>query len=581
MTTPCPAPRPSPAQPVRRSRAAPSRARSIAAALLAAAVSACSLNPGAVPQLVNAPDARDAVVMTTSGPVIGVEAPQGSAFLGIPYAAPPVGPLRWRAPQPPAPWGEPRDATRLGSPCMQSLTQGEVLGQRLGLPLGDEDCLTLNVYAPAAGPALLASADLAATPRVLPRMGRRPVMVWLYGGGFHFGASGWYDPSVLAQKAGVVVVSLNYRLGALGFLAHPALRAEDPGSSSSLALLDQQAALRWVKANIAAFGGDPGNVTLFGESAGGWSTCFQLASPGAAGLFHRAIIESGACTLPNSVISRSEAERGGLAMAAELGCADPATAAACLREKSGEQILRARPHRPSSVGQNGWSPVVGDALLPLDPREAFARGRFNRVPVINGTNLDEGRLFAGPLTVIGQMRTAASYAAMVNKIFGQRAPAVLAEYPPEPSPGIAFATVVTDAIFACPARRLNRLLAPHVAVHAYEFADPETATTLPPLPGVMRLGAYHAGEIAYVMQSRWVLADPASFTPPQRALSDTMQGYWTTFARNGNPNAPGAPPWPALRGNANGVLSLAPDRIGPAEAFSERHRCAFWARLDY
>ena len=179
------------------------------------------------------------------------------------------------------------------------------------------------------------------------------------------------------------------------------------------------------------------------------------------------------------------------------------------------------------------------------------------------------------------MRTAASYSAMVDKIFGQRAPAILAEYPAEPSPGLAFAAVVTDGIFACPARRLNRLLAPHVAVHAYEFADPETATGLPPLPGVMRLGAYHAGEIAYVMQSRWVLADPASFTPPQRALSDTMQAYWTNFARAGDPNRPGTPPWPVLRGTADGVLSLAPDRIGPAEAFAARHRCTFWEKLGY
>jgi para-nitrobenzyl esterase len=542
--------------------------RSLAALILITSMAACTLHPGSVQRLVNAPDRRDVTVMTATGPVVGVSSSMGQAFLGIPYAAPPVGPLRFRAPQPAPAWSAPRDATVLGPDCIQGIGAGRAFGLRGSLMvLGSEDCLSLNVYAPA---------DAAPGAHL-------PVMVWIYGGGFGIGAGGWYDPSVLAARNGVIVVTLNYRLGAFGFLAHPALRAEADEGSGSFALLDQQAALRWVKANIAQFGGHPGNVTLFGESAGGFSVCYHLASPGAAGLFQRAIIESGSCTSPNAVVSRAEGERGGQEMAAELGCTDAATALECLRSKSASEIKQALPHRRGLMGPRSWSPVHGNAVLPLPPVEAFREGRVNRVPVINGSNRDEGRLFAGGLHAIGRMRSEASYAERVVEIFGVAAPKVLSEYPAETygSPALAFAEVLTDAMFACPARTLDRLLARHQPVYAYEFDDPEAVNNLPRLPGLIPPRAFHASEIAYVLQASWALADPVWFSPAQKRLSDRMQGYWTTFARSGDPNREDAELWPAFRGDNEMVQSLNPARIAPADGFAARHKCAFWAQLGF
>ncbi len=244
----------------------------------------CDLEPGKVDRIVQAEDATPQTIATASGPVVGRKSAAGQAFLGIPYAAAPVGPLRWRAPQPVAPWSEPRPAIRLGASCPQNLSLDAQTGQKGNGPiLGAEDCLTLNVYAPAGA----ASPD------------RRPVMVWIYGGAFMLGASGQYDPSRLVEATGNIVVTFNYRQGALGFLAHPALNGE--AGEGAFALLDQQAALRWVRSNIGGFGGDPHKVTLFGQSAGAWSVCYQLTSPGAAGLFQRAILQSGACTTPENL----------------------------------------------------------------------------------------------------------------------------------------------------------------------------------------------------------------------------------------------------------------------------------------
>ena len=288
-------------------------------------LSACALRPGDVADLVRSPDARPQVVATTQGPVRGVATPKGGAFLALPYAAPPVGPLRWAPPQPHAAWIEERDATAGGAICPQPALPGA--GRQ------SEDCLTLNVYTP---PAARAGARL-------------PVMVWLYGGGYAVGYNSQYDVSRLARRQGVVTVAVNYRLGALGFLALPQLSGQGSGG---YALLDQQAALRWVKANIAGFGGDPSNVTLFGESAGGWSVCEQLTAPGAQGLFQHAIIESGACTSPLSAIPQAQAERGGAQMAVDLGCPDPSHRARLPARPAGSPPLEgyAAPAGPARQG---------------------------------------------------------------------------------------------------------------------------------------------------------------------------------------------------------------------------------------
>ena len=525
--------------------------------VLAAALTlgGCALRPGDVGYLVHDAAARPDVVATLDGPVRGVAAPSGRAFLAIPYAAPPVGPLRWRPPQPVAPWVEARDATRGGANCPQAAIPGS--GRQ------SEDCLTLNVYTP---PDAKAGARL-------------PVMVWIYGGGYAIGYASQYDASRLAQRQHVITVAMNYRLGALGFLAHPALRAEGAGSGD-YALLDQQAALRWVRANIAGFGGDPDNVTLFGESAGGWSVCEQLASPGAQGLFQRAIIESGACTSPDSAISQAAAETGGLAMAADLGCGDAATAAACLRALPVGRVLHAKPHRRGLLGKDSWTSDYGGVVLPLAPRQAFEQGRFATVPVIDGVNHDEARLFLDLNRFKGGLWTRASYEKIIGDFFLDHTATVLAEYEPiaRRDFALAYVDIVNDSTFACPALTTDALLSRRTPVYAYEFDDPHAVNRLPRAPFTPPLKAFHSSEIVYVMQAPWVVADPAQFDPAQRALSDRMQARWAAFARAGAPGADGAD-WRPDQGGA--PLQMRPGGDRPAADFAERHRCAFWARLGY
>ncbi len=537
------------------------RPRRLAALLLALLLGGCDLEPGRVDDIVRADDARPVRVGTASGPVVGVGAAVGQAFLGIPYAAPPVGALRWRAPQPPAPWTEPRPAAALGPSCLQNLALSAQLGGHGGGPtIGREDCLTLNVYAP---PDAAAGQD-------------RPVMVWVHGGAFVLGTSGQYDPSLLARRAGAVVVTLNYRLGALGFLAHPALRGE-PGEGA-FALLDQRAALRWVRANIAGFGGDPRRVTLFGQSAGAWSACYQMASPGAAGLFSRAILQSGACVTPETSLPAAEAEAGGARMAADLGCTGP-DALACLRALPAEDVVEAAPERPGVTGPNSWSPATGRDVLPLPPRAAFASGRFNRVPVIDGTDRDEGRLFSYLRGLRADLVTEASYEAEIVRLYGPRARAVLAAYPAArfDSPRAAYAAVLTDGYFACPALALDRMVGRAVPVYAYEFDDPDPPFALPTLPFAGPPGSYHASEIAYVFGRPWALADPSRFDAAQARLSARMGDAWGAFAAAGRPDE--ALAWPRFAAPAEAILRLAPEAIGPAEGFAARHRCAVWDGL--
>jgi para-nitrobenzyl esterase len=511
---------------------------------------ACALRPGAVPDLIKAADGRPIEARTTAGLVRGVSAAQGEAFLGIPFAAPPVGALRFKPPEPPAPWPTARDATKPGAMCMQAALPGS--GPQ------SEDCLTLNVYAP---PGAHAGQSL-------------PVMVWLYGGAFVTGYNVEYDPSRLAQRQDVITVAPNYRLGAFGFLAHPGLRGPGEGA---YALLDQQAALRWVHDNIAAFGGDPGKVTLFGESAGAWSVCEQLTAPAAQGLFQRAIIQSGACASPESVLAQADAEAGGLAMAANLGCGDTATAAQCLRSLPAKTLLKAKPQRRGLLGLQSWAPMSGGDVLPQTPRQAFQAGQFAAIPVIDGTNHDEGRLFLVTNRFKGKLWNRASYEKIEWDFFGDRTPQVLAQYAAEAdrSYADAYVDLLTDSTFACPALALNALLERRAPVYAYEFQDPR-AIFLPPRPPFTgALKAYHSAELPYVLQTPWFIADPARFDGPQRALSDRMQAAWATFARTGQPGGD----WPLDHGD--GPVRLTPEARGLAADFAAAHHCAFWNALGY
>ncbi|HLG88492.1 MAG TPA: carboxylesterase family protein [Alphaproteobacteria bacterium] len=304
--------------------------------------------------------ADDALVQTESGFVRGTVGPDYRLFLGIPYAAPPIGNLRWRPPQPAPGWGAARDATVPAAPCPQS-------DPRTGALIGSEDCLYLDITTPYGG-----HAD-----RPLP------VMVWVHGGGFVSGSSAAYDGRNLATKGNVVVVTLNYRLGMLGFLAHLALDTESPdGLSGNFGLADQQAALRWIQRNIAAFGGDPLNITIFGDEAGANSICAQLVSPGAAGLFERAIVQNGNCVDLLPVVDA--AEKRGDALAQDLGCDDPKAAPDCLRGKSISDLLKVDSAQRKASDPLVWGPVVGAAGLPLQPADGLANGTLPKISLMVG-----------------------------------------------------------------------------------------------------------------------------------------------------------------------------------------------------
>lgn len=529
--------------------------RSALAVTLVCSFAGPACAPGAVPTA----DAG-AMVRTDSGPVNGTVTDEFRTFQGLPYAAPPVGELRWRAPQPPERWSTPRDATKPGVRCPQ-LPSAE-FGFKGSI---NEDCLYLDVITP--GPA---------------RHDRlKPVMVWLHGGGLVNGAGSDYDARRLAVGGDVVVVTVNYRLGLLGFLGHPSLP-----DSGNFGLQDQQAALRWVRRNAAAFGGDANNITLFGESAGALSTCAQLTSPSAAGLFHRAVVQSGSCMMdwPDNALvpgvpagspwtPRSEVEASGSSVAAGLGCADPATAAACLRRVPVSDLLTA--------GQTArLGPAFDTPILPVSPARALSEGRFHQVPVISGTTRDESRLFVPLLsdTPIPPER----YRQLLDEAFGDQAERVAVSYPLSAydSAGLAWAAVTTDRVWACPTLAGDRLLAKRVPTYGYEFADRQ-APAIFPLASDLPLGAYHGSELAYLFD----LVDvDASLAADQQRLSDQMIRYWARFAATGDPNGPGLPHWPRLEGTGpaeSRVQSLAAgaDGIRTIDLAAEHH-CDFWPNLS-
>jgi para-nitrobenzyl esterase len=308
-----------------------------------------------------------------------------------------------------------------------------------------EDCLFLNVF----------------TPSHQKAGSQYPVMVWIHGGALVTGESDDYIPTMLVED-GVTVVTINYRIGALGFLAHPAL-ADPNGQSGDYGLMDQQAALRWVQRNIASFGGNPHNVTVFGESAGGLSTLSQVASPQARGLFERAIVESGSYNLTQASLAGAEA--AGEAFAAKAGCTSQT--AACLRSLPVSAIL-------ASENTAGYTPNINSEILPETLKAAFATGNFNRVPIINGTNRDEWRLFVALSELAGNPVTASNYQSMISSTLSVPpavAAVIAAKYPLSAfaSPSIALGAVGTDAIFACPALTIDQSVSPFVPTFAYEF----------------------------------------------------------------------------------------------------------------
>jgi para-nitrobenzyl esterase len=499
-------------------------------------------------------------VHTTEGPVRGLVKDGVSTFLGIPYAAPPIGDLRWRPPAPPAHHGI-LDAVKFGNRCAQIVTLGV-----FAKPSFEEDCLYLNVFAPAKA----------------KHHDRRPVMVWLHGGGHFNGASDDYDASKLAKDGDTVVVTINYRLNVFGFFSHPALDNEGH-TFGNYGIMDQQAALRWVRDNIRAFGGDPDNVTLFGESAGGESTLANMVSPTARGLFHRAIVQSGPVISPliagwNKTVP--DAQEFGRQFAATMGCTDQS--AQCLRSLSVSDILN------RGAAFQGNQHIVDGTTLQLPYDTAFSSGQFNRVPLLIGSNRDEWTWIRAIVeSATGAPMTAAEYPAAIAATFGAaNAAAVMERYPLSAyaSPSQAIGAAETDGGFICLTRKMIKSIAGYeVPTYAYEFADRTAPSYMAPVS--FPLGASHTFEIQYLFpQYHGATGTPKPLNEAQTRLSDAMVSYWTTFARKGNPNSRGTPFWPQYAGrhssdNWQSLRLPEPVTMAPGD-YAAEHQCAFWDMLS-
>ena len=454
---------------------------------------------------------------TENGMVEGKAMGSVHAFLGIPYAAPPVGELRWKPPVPAAKWTGVRKATQFGARCMQGRIFDDMVFRDPG---PSEDCLMLNVWAPAEAKKL-------------------PVMVWIYGGGFVAGATSEprQDGHKLSQQ-GVVVVSMNYRLGVFGFFVHPGLVAEsDRNAAGNYGLLDQVAALEWVHRNIAAFGGDPGNVTIFGESAGSFSVSALMASPLAKGLFHKAIGESGAAFSSSSLPFKSLQARveEDSKFVSSLGVQTLTQ----LRALPAEKLLEASLKKEGKRDRFHFGPDVDGSFLPEAVSAIFAAGKQNDVSLLAGWNHDEGSF---DYTSAPETPTAASVKAMAEKEFGARSAEVLRLYPAntdaeaqrslEDFDGDQFIAFSTWKWIEAQATTGKQ------PVYRYRFD-----LALPQDPkGPTGLGAYHSAEIEYVFGMLDSKALP--WRPEDRTLSEQMQKYWANFARSGDPNGPGLPQWP-------------------------------------
>lgn len=492
------------------------------------------------------------IVRTDHGMVRGSTAGGVDKFLGVPFAAPPLGERRFAAPAPAARWDGVRQATSYGPACAQ-LPSGNG-------PWSDaEDCLYANVFRPAGA------------------RGRLPVLFFIYGGGLQNGGAQQYDGAKLAAENHMVVVTANYRLNVFGLLAL-AKSGGGSGLGGDYSLLDQQAALRWTRANASAFGGDPRAVTIGGESAGAMSVCAHLAAPGSAGLFRAAIMQSGSCvTSP-----LAQAEPAGADFARSVGCTDPAAMVACLRAKPATELLDA-----SANTQFGL--VSGGGPLPTAPADAVATGRIQRVPMIFGANHDEGRTFA---LGFGD-NTPASYRDFVTDTFGARAPEVFKRYPLSDfsgpyAPTYAIAAILTDSgqiadIGGCPTLTLARRFSAATRVHMYQFDDRHFPGLTPGTPPGYDWGAPHAGELAYLFPS-FDNGTPITpyFTAAQRRLADDMSHYWGSFVRRTTPDtrSPRLARWPALPSGT--MLSLRPGGRSTPISLSEyraQHKCDFWDAL--
>ena len=507
------------------------------------------------------------VVSTDRGAVRGVIGADGlvANFLGIRYAAPPVGALRWRPPQPVAAWRGVHRADHYGGVCAQP-SSGD--GPR---SIG-EDCLYINVQRPALG----------------GTRQRLPVYVYIHGGGLTTGDGSYFNMEKIVRETGVIGVTFNYRLGVFGFLAHPGLSTRQ-GQSGNYGFMDQQAALRWLRRNVAAFGGDPSRVTVGGESAGGWSVCAQLVSPGSRGLFAQAMIQSGSCQTETG----DQADAIAAGFAANAGCsgANAAQVVACLRALPAAELV----DDESNLGFTSLL-VRGTRVLPGDPRSAIRSGDFSHVPVLIGGTLDEGRAFTS--ANIGWTRS--DYENWVQTSFDTNASAVIAHYPwpakaDQFTPAYLTGAILTDAgiigpanprieagIGGCGTQALINDIARYTKVYAYEWA-PRAGPGILQSPGYAN-GAGHASELAYLWPNfeQNGVRISSLFDPGEQRLSDQIVEYWGAFVKAGAPRAAGQPSWPPYTATSAVQLSLraqGQSRLLDDATIATEHHCSLWNKL--
>jgi len=474
----------------------------------------------------------DVEVKIDSGQIVGHVLANGSAeFRGIPYAAPPLGQLRWTPPQPPAQWGGVRAAHKYAPACLHPRDTPAMFER---FETEDEDCLYLNVW----------------TPSPVRPGAKLPVMAWIHGGAFMTGtASDEYLFGGDLAQSNVVVVNFNYRLGPFGFLAHPALSAESPQKvSGNYGLLDQIAALRWIQRNIAAFGGDPGNVTLFGESAGGRSVATLMVSPLAKGLFHKAIMQSSSLyrpmySLTESWYGRPSMEDEGRKVVKNLGLADDKDVLAALRAAPADEIMKAAvPELPGMLeGANAerkgipWEPAADGWVLPGSPSDLWDAGRQVKIPVLAGSNADEGSLFMSRIMFLNTSRAQK----LVQLGFPEDAPELLQLYPFNDSDQARdqLNKLAGDMNSAAPMRNIVRRVAQAGEpswLYYYTYVRDDWMGR--------KLGAWHGAEIRFVFNS--LDRGKGRVNDADRELARIMSGYWVNFARTGNPNGPELPQWP-------------------------------------
>lgn len=489
--------------------------------MTATALAAAFILAGSGQVMAAAPPVAAPTAVLDTGRIAGQASGTINIFRGLPYAAPPVGPLRWRPPQPAAPWSDVRAATNFGYSCPQAGPAGETdIVRRGGAPEPtSEDCLTLNVWAPAQAKA------------------SAPVMVWFHGGSGRMGAGSlpYYDGAAFARD-GVVLVTVNYRLGHLGGFAHPALTKEADGETplAAYALMDQIAALQWVKRNIATFGGDPGNVTIFGESSGGISVLTLTVTPSAKGLFHKAIVESGGGWYPPSA-SLKKAEQGGEALAVAAGAPAEATAAQ----------LRAIPAKTLTSVREGSPPYADRKLLPEDQTIAIDAGRNAAVPLMIGLNSGEDSLldYGG-----GMARAKAAVkpgkVAALRRLYGEGT-----------DDELAIRYQLRDGLLTAPARWVADRWSRRAPAYLYYFDHVDEAARH------KRTRAAHGAEIYYVFQTLGLQPDdPPTPTEADARLAAEIHARWVAFAKTGTPNVEGAAPWLAYSRRADPWMVFGPDR---------------------